>query len=108
MERLRDSLAILALFVVTTVAGPAKAGAPARVRRIVDGVTRIVPGPAPRLTLSGHSGGGSFIFQYLDGGEAIPPDVARIAFLDANYSYADDAHHGDKLLAWLRGDAGRQ
>ena len=60
-----------------------------------------------RVTLTGHSGGGSFLWGYLNGGDTIPAEVDRIAFLDANYSYSDDDHHGDKLLDWLTGDPAR-
>ena len=61
-----------------------------------------------RVSLSGHSGGGSFLFGFLNGCETIPETVDRIAFLDANYSYSDDEHHGDKLLQWLHADAKRR
>src|SRR5207247_10511938 len=65
-------------------------------------------GPRPvRIALTGHSGGGSFIFGDRHGGDAIAENVDRIAWLDANYAYSDDEHHGDKLLAWLKGDAKR-
>ncbi|HPY31757.1 MAG TPA: hypothetical protein PLT00_15375 [Verrucomicrobiota bacterium] len=53
------------------------------------------------MVLSGHSGGGSYIFGYLNTVAAIPDDVTRIAFLDANYAYDAAAGHGDKLLRWL-------
>ncbi|MBI4580668.1 MAG: hypothetical protein HY718_13250 [Planctomycetes bacterium] len=53
------------------------------------------------VELSGHSGGGSFIFGCIDGVAAIPDDVRRISFLDSNYNYTDEAH-GDKLVAWLK------
>jgi hypothetical protein len=62
---------------------------------------------AKRIVLSGHSGGGSFIFGYIDDVEEIPASIERIVFLDANYSYSNDKKHGDKLLTWLRGNAGR-
>lgn len=70
-------------------------GLVARIRRETD---------LPRVSLvfSGHSGGGSFIFGYLDGVERIPDDVERISFLDSNYGYSDESQHGTKLLAWLR------
>ncbi len=60
-----------------------------------------------RVVLSAHSGGGAFIFGLIDTVEQIPAAVERIVFLDANYSYSNDKNHGDKLLAWLRGDARR-
>lgn len=63
---------------------------------------------ATRIVLTGHSGGGSFTFGCLDAWNAIPASVERIVFLDSNYSYSDDKQHGDKLLAWLRGDKTRR
>jgi hypothetical protein len=80
---------------------------PARIRGLVDRITKLIPGSV-HVTLTGHSGGGSFTSGFLNGGDAIPDIVDRIAYLDSNYSYNDDEHHGDKLLAWLRGDAKRK
>jgi hypothetical protein len=79
----------------------------ALIRGIVAEVSRAVPSPDIRLSLVAHSGGGSFIFGYLNGGDAIADHVDRIAWLDANYAYDDAEKHGDKLLAWLKGDAKR-
>jgi hypothetical protein len=64
----------------------------------------VLPGKPPQIVLTGHSGGGSFIFGYLNAHEVIPPSITRIAFLDANYSY-DDPTHGPKLHGWLTADA---
>lgn len=50
--------------------------------------------------LSGHSGGGGFIFGYLNSFATVPDQIERIAFLDANYAYQTDRHK-DKLAAWL-------
>ena len=78
------------------------------IRGIVAAIAREIPGHPPRLALAAHSGGGSFIFGYVNGGEAIGENVERLAFLDSNYAYDDEHdHHGDKLLAWLRGDPKR-
>ena len=65
---------------------------------------RAAIGNPPRLavTLTGHSGGGSFIFGFIDGVGALPGWIERIAFLDANYSY--EPRHGAKLTDWLRAD----
>ena len=63
---------------------------------------------AKRIVLTGHSGGGSFTFGCLDAWDAIPKSIERIVFLDSNYAYADDKQHGDKLLAWLRGERSRR
>ena len=53
-----------------------------------------------QTVLSGHSGGGSFIFGYLNAVTNIPTNVERVAFLDSNYGYT--AAHKEKLLRWLR------
>ncbi|MDB6022217.1 MAG: hypothetical protein JWQ04_2074 [Pedosphaera sp.] len=55
-----------------------------------------------RVTLSGHSGGGSSIFGYLNAVDRIPDDIERIAFLDSNYAYDPKQGHAEKLLQWLR------
>ena len=63
---------------------------------------------ADDIVLSCHSGGGAFLWEYIATVDAIPPDISRIVFLDANYSYSDDAGHGDRLLTWLNGAADRR
>lgn len=72
-------------------------------RIVADVVKKVGPERRPIVYLTGHSGGGSFVFGYLDSFEQIPAEVERISFLDSNYGYDDDARHGDKLIAWLRG-----
>lgn len=84
------------------------ADGPARVQKVVEAVRGWVPGDTVRVSLAGHSGGGSFLFGFVDEADAIPHTVDRIVFLDANYSYSDSDKHGDKLLAWLKGDALRR
>lgn len=64
-------------------------------------------GPSLKLVLTGHSGGGAFIFRWLDSQEAIPYDVERIAFLDSNYAYDSAKGHAAKLAAWLGGGTER-
>jgi hypothetical protein len=73
----------------------------ARIVAIVDQLRALV-GPLDRtsVTLTGHSGGGSFMFGFIEGQDALPDWLERIAFLDANYNFAPA--HGDKLVAWLR------
>jgi hypothetical protein len=70
--------------------------------RIVAHVNQMFTAWPVEVVLSGHSGGGSLIFGYLNTVGEIPGDVARIAFLDANYAYDRTTGHGDKLLRWLR------
>jgi hypothetical protein len=80
-----------------------------QIRAIIDELSQAVHGPdgSKSMTLTGHSGGGSFIFGYLNGGDAIGNDIDRIAWLDANYAYDEQEKHGEKLLAWLKGDSKR-
>jgi hypothetical protein len=81
--------------------------APAKARRVVEAIVNSV-GPIDRIVLTGHSGGGSFVFAFIDGGPTIPDNIERISFLDSNYSYSDESKHGDKLLAWLNGHESRR
>jgi len=53
------------------------------------------------MTLTGHSGGGSLTFGYINAVERIPDEINRIAFLDSNYAYST-TNHLDKLLRWLQ------
>jgi len=78
---------------------------------IADMVTTLraaIPGEAPDVWLTGHSGGGSFTFGFINAFDAIPAYVTRIAFLDSNYAFGDDPAHGPKLVAWLRGNSDRR
>lgn len=54
-----------------------------------------------RVVLTGHSGGGSLTFGWLNTLEAIPDEVERIAFLDSNYAYETERHQA-KLVTWLK------
>jgi hypothetical protein len=67
-----------------------------------------IPGGAADVTLTGHSGGGSFTFGFINAFDAIPNYLDRIAFLDSNYAFGDDPDHGSKLIQWLRGDNHRR
>ena len=51
------------------------------------------------VELAGHSGGGSFIFGFINQLEEIPSYIRRIVFLDANYGYSEE--HTNKFLEWL-------
>jgi len=69
---------------------------------IVEAVKKPLATNDLELALSGHSGGGSFIFGYLNTVEAIPNQVVRIAFLDSNYAYDRALGHTEKLVQWLQ------
>jgi len=70
------------------------------IRELIEFVTTQIPGMVDGVTLSGHSGGGSLVSGFIEGGDSIPAIIDRIVYLDANYSYDDDKHAG-KLLKWL-------
>jgi hypothetical protein len=74
----------------------------ARILEIVDAVRNRFNGAGTRVALAGHSGGGAFIFGYVNTVATIPDHIERIACLDANYAYETDLHR-DKLTAWLKG-----
>jgi hypothetical protein len=61
---------------------------------------------SPEIVLSSHSGGGRFIFSFIDGVDEIPADISRIAFLDSNYGY-EDTLSGPKIARWLSYDPHR-
>lgn len=73
-----------------------------RIPPIVDGLRKRYPGEGTRVVLTGHSGGGSFTFGYMNALERIPDWVERIAFLDSNYAYDAAKGHAAKLASWLR------
>jgi hypothetical protein len=78
-----------------------KANGDAAISPIFDAVRSKFDQEKTRVVLSGHSGGGSLIFGYLNGLETIADSIERIAFLDANYAYETDRHR-DKLASWLK------
>jgi len=59
-----------------------------------------------KVVLSGHSGGGSFTFGYLNAVERVPDDLVRLAFLDSNYAYDATRRHQEKIAAWLNSSEG--
>lgn len=78
-----------------------KAHGDRQIPELVTTVKKLFHGRDVETVLSGHSGGGSFIFGYLNAVDRIPDDVTRIAFLDSNYAYNRALGHKDKLVKWL-------
>jgi hypothetical protein len=60
-----------------------------------------------KVFLTGHSGGGGFMFSVIEAGERIPAYIDRVAFLDANYNF-DAEKHARKFEEWLNGAAERR
>ncbi len=81
---------------------------PAIVAGIVATLRMAIPGSPPDVCLTGHSGGGSFTFGFINAFDAIPAFITRIAFLDSDYAFGDDPSYGSKLIAWLRGNSDRR
>ena len=79
----------------------------ALIHAMVEDNIKGLPGKEVDVVLTGHSGGGSMIFGFINSADAIPAWVNRIAFLDANYGFSDTDEHGDKLIAWLNGSPER-
>ncbi|WP_293298654.1 hypothetical protein [Pedobacter sp. UBA4863] len=67
---------------------------------IVTHIYQKYQGLKPLITLNSHSGGGSFIFGFINAGLQLPNYVERIVFLDATYGY-ETAKHGQKIKDWL-------
>ena len=74
---------------------------------IVGRIKRIFLTNQVEVVLTGHSGGGSFTFGYLNAVDQIPDDVVRIAFLDSNYAY-DTTNHLAKLTHWIKASPSHQ
>ena len=70
------------------------------IQNLVDSISGLVPSKNKTIYLNGHSGGGSFIFGYLDGVEKIPSSIERITFLDSDYGY--DTTYTPKFISWLK------
>lgn len=79
----------------------------ATIGRLVDEWRQQFGGENSKVTLTGHSGGGSFMFGLIEAHDEIPAFVDRIAFLDANYSFAGE-RHAEKLAQWLTGNVARR
>ena len=79
----------------------------AHIVQLVDGWRREFGEDDAEVTLTGHSGGGSFMFGLIEGDDDIRPYVDRIAYLDANYSF-DAEKHGGKFIRWLEHDESRR
>jgi hypothetical protein len=71
-----------------------------KIKNIVDSLAERFEEYHPKIILNGHSGGGSFVFGYLDAVEKIPGNIERIAFLDSDYGY-EDSLHTKKIVDWL-------
>jgi len=72
----------------------------ALIKGIIDSLKNMFKTYNPFVVLTGHSGGGSFTFGYMNGVTNIENDIERISFLDSDYNY-DDYSYGAKILNWI-------
>lgn len=102
-EHLKDQVIVVAYLENNLKSWPAwrKAHGDDSIPTILTAVKEIFDGQDLETVLSGHSGGGSLIFGFLNAMEAVPNDVVRIAFLDSNYAYDASRDHARKLASWL-------
>jgi hypothetical protein len=70
-----------------------------RVKRLMDYLNQSFPFDKTEVYLNGHSGGGRFIFSFLDQVDEIPSYIKRISFLDSDYGY--DSTYFGKIRNWL-------
>lgn len=67
--------------------------------KLLDTVVQILALKKYAIQLCSHSGGGSFIFGYLDAVKKIPKSIKRISFIDSDYGY--DSSYTNKLINWV-------
>ena len=56
------------------------------------------------MELNSHSGGGNFIFGFMDACDSLPDYLCHISFIDSDHNW-DDERYGPKLVRWLSGGA---
>jgi len=102
-EMIKDRVIVVAYLEAEMKSWPAwrKKHGDTKIPEIISTVRGIFTNNPTEIVLSGHSGGGSFIFGYMNAVEKIPDGVTRIAFLDSNYAY-NTTNHLAKLTAWLK------
>lgn len=70
-----------------------------QINALVDTIVQTLQLKQYSLHLNGHSGGGSFIFGYLDANPTLPKQLQRITFLDSNYGY--DSSYAQQIQEWI-------
>lgn len=76
-----------------------------KIRELVDSILTTVPGTNKTVSMNGHSGGGGFMFGFIQSGP-IPDYVKKFGLLDAMYNF-DSRLHGGVIRTWLNGNADR-
>lgn len=71
-----------------------------KIKEVVEYLLELFSDYNPHIELNSHSGGGNFIFGFMDANSKIPAYVKKISFMDSNYNW-DDIRYGAKLRNWL-------
>lgn len=102
-QALTNETLVVAYFQADAKSWPAwrKTHSNRRIMEMVDAVCGIFASNRTEIVLASHSGGGSFVFGYLDAANEIPAKIRRIAFLDSDYDY-DSTLDAKKMLNWLK------
>ncbi|MDE3144828.1 MAG: hypothetical protein KGL19_11775 [Bacteroidota bacterium] len=67
---------------------------------IVDTIIKVSAVQVYSLHLNSHSGGGAFVFGFIQSQKQIPDYIDRISFLDSDYGY--DSTFKEKIIDWLK------
>ncbi len=70
------------------------------IREAVEYIVSLFGKYDPHVELNSHSGGGNFIFGFMDAHEEMPDYVKKVTFLDSDYNW-DNERYGGKLVKWL-------
>ena len=102
-DRIKDRIIVVAYLEAAMKSWPAwrKQHGDEQIPAILDAVRQKLPARRVERILTGHSGGGSLTFGYLNVVKEIPDDLTRIAFLDSDYAY-NTTNHLAKLVRWLK------
>lgn len=71
-----------------------------KIKEVVEYIYSLFSNYNPHIELNSHSGGGNFIFGFMDASSEIPAYVKKISFIDSNYNW-NDKQYGRKLVKWL-------
>ncbi len=78
-----------------------------KIKEVVEYLLELFSDYNPHIELNSHSGGGNFIFGFMDANPEIPAYIKKISFIDSNYNW-DDIRYGAKLRNWLEAAPGNR
>lgn len=78
--------------------------APQQIQKIIQSIIAQLSKQPEIIVLSSHSGGGSFVFNFINSQDHIPDWIDRLSFLESVYNYSTTKGHDVKLIEWLKSD----